>query len=70
MRKASILFVIAIFPFLAVWTAFILTLGSFDPTNVFQNDNFWGVSVMYWIFYLCLIGPLYDLINESEESIS
>lgn len=45
----------AAIPFLLVWAAFILTGFAFNPQQIFTNGSFWGVSVIYWFLWVCLI---------------
>jgi hypothetical protein len=69
MRKLSILGVIAALPFLLVWASFILTGFNFNPRDVFNEGVFWGLSVMYWFLYLCLISIIIEAIDETEKPV-
>jgi len=51
-------------PFLAVWIAWIMTALSFDIHEVFQSGAFWGISVIYYFLWLCLIGMVIDDLKE------
>jgi len=63
MRKLKIASLIAALPFLLVWAGFILTGFAFSPREVFQSGSFWGVSVIYWTLYVCMIGVILDEIK-------
>lgn len=67
MKKLSILLILAALPFLLVWAAFFLTGFSFSPTHIFQDGTFWGLSIMYWILWVCMLGPIVELIDESVD---
>lgn len=64
MKKLFIILTLAALPFLLVWMGFILTAFSFNPIEVFQGGTFWGMSVIYWFIYICLIGLIVDATNE------
>ena len=64
MKKLYIALLLAALPFLLVWAAFLLTGFNFIPGNVFNDNSFWGVSVIYWFFYTCLIGFILETIND------
>jgi len=64
MRKLYIAITFAALPFLLVWMGFILTGFAFNPYEVFQNGNFWGVSIIYWFMYVCLIGFIIEMVDE------
>jgi len=67
MKKLSILAAFAALPFLLVWAGFILTGFNFNPHDVFNEGAFWGLSTMYWFLYVCLIGLIVEIIDESEK---
>ena len=67
MKKLSILVVTAALPFLLVWAAFFLTGFSFNPIQIFQDGTFWGVGLIYWFIWLCLIGFVMEAIDEEER---
>ena len=67
MKKLGILFTTAALPFLLVWAAYFLTGFSFSTTNVFQDGVFWGLSIMYWILWICMLGPIVELIDASVD---
>ena len=54
-------------PFLSVWIAWIMTAFSFDVKAVFQHGAFWGISMIYWFIWLCLIGMVIDGIKEPAK---
>jgi len=64
MKKFSIIMATAALPFLLVWAAFLLTGFSFNPIHVFQDGTFWGVSVLYWFLWICLVGLIVELVDE------
>jgi hypothetical protein len=68
MKKFSILLATAALPFLLVWAAWILTAFNFNPRNVFSEGSFWGVSVIYWLMWVCLVGLIVELIDETVDS--
>jgi hypothetical protein len=63
MKKLKIALILASLPFLLVWGAFILTGLGFSPYDVFQSGAFWGVSVIYWTLYVCIIGSILEEIT-------
>jgi len=65
MKKLFILLTTAALPFLLVWAAFLLTAFSFNPIEIFQNGTFWGISVIYWLLWVCLLGFITEMIDES-----
>ena len=67
MKKLVILCTLAALPFLLVWAAFFLTAFNFNPHNVFNQGAFWGLSVMYWFLFVCLIGLIVELIEEYDD---
>ena len=66
MKKFLTLTATAAIPFLLVWIAFVLTGFSFNPYNVFENGNFWGVSSMYWFLWVCMSPMLVELIYDKK----
>lgn len=64
MKKLFILLTTAAIPFLLVWIAFILTGFSFNPIEVFQNGPFWGISTIYWLIWVCMLGPIVETIYD------
>ena len=67
MKKLLILMATAALPFLLVWAAWILTAFNFNPHNVFNEGAFWGLSSMYWFLWVCLVGLIVELIDESLQ---
>jgi hypothetical protein len=67
MKKLLILIATAALPILLVWAGFILTGFSFNPYNVFQEGSFWGVSVLYWFFWVCLMPLIVEMIDEHQK---
>lgn len=67
MKKFIVLLATAALPFLLVWMAFILTGFSFNPREIFQAGSFWGISAMYWVLWVCLLGMIVELIDQSLE---
>lgn len=67
MKKLYITITFAALPFLLVWMGFILTGFAFNPREVFQNETFWGLSVMYWFLYVCLIGFIMEMVDEDMK---
>lgn len=63
MKKLKIALITAALPFLLVWAGFILTGFAFSPREVFQSGTFWGISVIYWTLYICLIGCILEEIT-------
>ena len=64
MKKLMILLVTASLPFLLVWAGFILTGFSYNPREVFQDGTFWGISCIYWLLWLSLLGLIVEVIDE------
>lgn len=54
-------------PFLAVWIAWIMTAFSFEVRDVFQEGAFWGISLIYYFIWLCLIGAVINDIKEPAK---
>ena len=67
MKKLFIALTFAALPFLLVWMAFILTAFSFNPIETFRDGNFWGVSIIYWFMYVCLIGFIIEMVDEDMK---
>jgi hypothetical protein len=65
--KMSVFTVTMLAPFLLVWTAWIMTAFSFDARSVFQEGAFWGISIIYWFIWLCLIGMVIDDLKEPAK---
>jgi hypothetical protein len=51
-------------PFVLVWTAWFLTGMSFSIKDAFNQEGFWFVSVLYWLFSLVAAGAF----TEDENS--
>jgi hypothetical protein len=67
-KKLIVIIVLAALPFLLVWAAFILTAFNFNPREVFNDGAFWGLSLMYWFLYVCLLGLIVDIIDEYKPT--
>lgn len=67
MRKLMVLCILAALPFLLVWAAFVLTGFSFNPHNVFDDGAFWGISCIYWLLFVCLLGLIVEIIDEVKQ---
>lgn len=67
MKKLKIALIIASLPFLLVWAGFILTGFAFSPREVFQSGSFWGISVIYWTLYICMMPVIIDTIDEIKK---
>jgi len=65
--KMSVFTVTMLAPFLLVWTAWIMTAFSFNAREVFQEGAFWGISIIYWFIWLCLIGMVIDGLKEPAK---
>ena len=66
-KTLMIVLIFAALPFLLVWSAFILTGFSFYPREIFQSGAFWGIGVIYWMIYACLLGPVVEALNETFD---
>ena len=66
MKKLYIAILSAILPFLLVWAGFILTGFSYSPREIFQNGNFWGISILYWFLWICMIGFILEMVEENK----
>jgi hypothetical protein len=60
MKKIITMIVLAILPFILVWVAYLLTAFSFNVVTAFQSQSFWFLSVVYWLIFTCMIGPMLD----------
>lgn len=67
MKKFMIFLATAAVPFLLVWMGFILTGFSYNPRHVFQTECFWGMSVIYWLLWVCLSPMIMEVINEVNK---
>ncbi len=67
MKKLYIAILSAILPFLLVWAGFILTGFSYNPVEVFQGGAFWGLSIMYWLLWICMIGFILEMVDEGKQ---
>ena len=67
MKKLTILVATAALPILLVWAGFILTGFSFNPYNVFHEGSFWGISVLYWFLWLCLMPLIVEMIDDHQK---
>lgn len=65
MKKFLAIAATAALPFLLVWASFILTGFSFTPREVFQSGTFWGVSTLYWVFFVCILGFIVEMVDEA-----
>ena len=65
LRKLSILAFFYLFPFIAVWTAWVFTAMSFDAQAVFTSIVFWGFSTVYWLILISLTPMIAEAINET-----
>ena len=55
-------------PFLVIWIAWIMTAFSFDVYDVFQHGAFWGISMIYYFLWICLIGMVMDELKVKEPA--
>ena len=65
--KRNVFVITMLLPFLTVWIAWIMTAFSFDARSVFQEGAFWGISIIYWFLWLCLIGMVIDDLKEPAK---
>lgn len=65
--KVNVFVITMLAPFLAVWIGWLMTAFSFDVHTVFQHPAFWGISVIYYFIWLCLIGMVIDGIKEPAK---
>lgn len=65
--KRNVFVLTMLAPFLTVWMAWIMTALSFNIHQVFQHGAFWGISVIYWFIWLCLIGMVLDDMKEPAK---
>lgn len=68
MKKGLIIAATAVAPFLLVWIAAIFTAFSFNPIHVFQNGNFWGLSIIYWLLWVCLSPLIIEMVDTTVSS--
>jgi hypothetical protein len=45
-----------------------MTAFSFDVYDVFHSNAFWGVGIIYWFIWLCLIGMVLDELKVKEPA--
>jgi hypothetical protein len=65
--KLSVFTVTMLAPFLLVWIGWIMTAFSFNVHDVFHSNAFWGVGLIYWFIWLCLIGIVIDELKEPAK---
>lgn len=53
-------------PFLVVWMSWLLTACTFDYREIFGSGVFWFITGCYWFFYVCMIGPILELVNDKS----
>jgi uncharacterized membrane protein len=63
-KKLTAALALFIAPFLIIWISWIMTACSFSHAEVFTCGAFWFVTGIYWFMYLCMIGPIVELLNE------
>ena len=63
-KKLTIIVTLFALPFLFVWFTWLLTAMSFNPREVFQGGAFWGLSMIYWLLWVCTIGVQVEMVNE------
>lgn len=66
-KKLLVILVFGALPFLLVWSGFVLTGFSYNPRDVFQGDIFWGLSVMYWLLWVCTIPLQLESIDDINK---
>ena len=67
MTKRHLFYLSAVLPFFLVWAAWILTAFSFDPRETFQSAAFWGLTVCYYVIYLCMAPVMYEMLIKDEK---
>lgn len=65
--KRNVFLVTLFLPFLLVWSFSLATAFSFDPREVFIHPAFWGISIIYWFIWLCIIGMVLEDIKEPAK---
>ena len=65
--RTNVFVITMLLPFLTVWTAWIMTAFSFEVRSVFQEGAFWGISLVYYFIWLCLIGMVIDDLKEPAK---
>ena len=68
MKKFIIFCSTACVPFILVWLGFLLTAFSYNPIEIFQSGTFWGISVLYWLLWVCMSPLIMEIINESSAN--
>lgn len=58
--KLLMTFLFANLPFILVWMAYFMTFFAFSANSVFNSNMFWGLSVIYWLLFLCLLGLIWE----------
>jgi hypothetical protein len=59
---------LVVWPFALIWAIGFLTAFQVNPLRIFESSNFWGISVVFWVLALMLIGPLHELMTEHLSS--
>lgn len=60
MSNRILLTILAIlFPFLAVYVCWAMSLGAFDIQLAFKTDNFWAPAFFYWLIFQWI--PIYAI---------
>ena len=65
--KMKVFLLTMLAPFLLVWIGWIMTAFSFNVYDIFSHNAFWGISVIYWFIWLCLIGIVIDELKEPAK---
>lgn len=50
-------------PFIAVWISVLFTAFTINHTDVFSSTIFWGISLLYWILWVCTLGLILEEID-------
>ena len=65
--KMTVFTVTMLAPFLLVWIGWVMTAFSFNVYDVFHHNALWGISLIYWFLWLCLIGMVIDDLKEPAK---
>lgn len=63
-KKLLVILVFGSLPFLLVWSGFVLTGFSYNPRDIFQRESFWGLSVIYWLIWVCTLPLQIEIVQD------
>lgn len=56
--------IVFIFPYVLVWSAYMLSGFSFEPKEIFKGDMFYIISFLWWLFGTICAGMWVGELND------